>query len=199
MGYGLPLSKRGRVIRVAILSLSVGLVSACSDLYTNDAAYMPSQDTAALDLVETSHQVAERLVDTSQQVLDRREPIVVASLVNVNDLQQSSVLGRIVAEQIRSRLTQLGYVTRELRYRGSILVRTGNGELVLSRDVKTISNVQEAQAVVAGVYAVAESNVYVTLRLLKAEDGTVISSADYVLPKGQDVTSLLDLDSTSLY
>ena len=77
--------------------------------------------------------------------------------------------------------------------------RSGSGELVLSRDVKNLSEAQQAQAVVAGVYAVAETNVYVTLRILRAEDGTVISSADYALPKGEDVTSLLGNDPLSIY
>ena len=139
------------------------------------------------------------MVDSSQQVLDQAKPIMVASLVNVSDLEQSSVLGRIVSEQIRSRFTQLGYTTKELRYRGNIMVRSGSGELVLSRDVKNLSEAQQAQAVVAGVYAVAETNVYVTLRILRAEDGTVISSADYALPKGEDVTSLLGNDPLSIY
>ena len=125
--------------------------------------------------------------------------IIVASLVNVNDLQESSALGRIVAEQVRSRLTQLGYTTQELRYRGSVLVRAGNGELVLSRDVRNISNAQQAQAVIAGVYAVAESSVYVTLRIVRAADGIVISSADYALQKGEDVTTLLETGPVSVY
>jgi TolB-like protein len=198
MGYWLPLPKKLGISIALVLSVA-GLLGACSDVYTNDAAYMSGKNTSMVDLVTTSHQIVDRLVDTSQQLLDRSEPIIVASLVNVSDLQQSSVLGRIVAEQIRSRLTQLGYVTQELRYRGSILVRAGNGELVLSRDVKNISAVQQAQAVVAGVYAVAETNVYLTLRILRAEDGIVISSADYALPKGEDVTSLLDSDPVLVY
>ena len=52
---------------------------------------------------------------------------------------------------------------------------------------------------VAGVYAVAETNVYVTLRILRAQDGTVISSPDYALPKGEDVTSLLGHGPLSIY
>lgn len=197
MGYWSLSSKSGR--RLVCVLAAVGLLSACSDVYTNDAAYLTTDGSSSVDLVASSHQVADRLVDTSQQLLAHDEPIMVASLVDVNDLQQSSALGRIVAEQIRSRLAQLGYVTRELRYRGDILVRAGNGELVLSRDAKSISDAQQAQAVVTGVYAVAETNVYVTLRILRADDGTVISSADYALPKGEDVTSLLNLGSASIY
>jgi len=104
----------------------------------------------------------------------------------------SSNLGRIVSEQIASRLTQLGYSTREMKFRGSFLVRKGGGEFVLSRRVQAISKKQEAQAVVTGVYAVARNDVYVTLRLIRAGDSSIISSYDYMLPMGPDTVALLD-------
>ncbi|MBT06679.1 MAG: hypothetical protein CMM32_07165 [Rhodospirillaceae bacterium] len=197
MGY--LLSQFRFPLSLVLVCSVVGLISGCVDRYTNDAAFVSRGPLEAVDLVAASHKVVDRLVDSSQQVLDHSKPIMVASLVNVNDLEQSSVLGRIVSEQIRSRFTQLGYTTKELRYRGNIMVRAGSGELVLSRDVKNLSDAQQAQAVVAGVYAVAETKVYVTLRVLRADDGTVISSADYALPKGEDVTSLLGHDPLSIY
>ena len=186
------------VPKLAIVLGTVAFLAGCGDRYTNDAAYR-SDGRSDGKLVESSHQVVDRLVDTSQQVLASDKAIIVASLVNVNDLQESSALGRIVAEQVRSRLTQLGYTTQELRYRGSVLVRAGNGDLVLSRDVKNIRNAQQAQAVGAGGYAVAESSVYVTLRIVRAADGIVISSADYALQKGEDVTTLLEAGPVSVY
>ena len=179
--------------------LSIGVVvllSGCSDVYTGGSfGDHSAQGQGDVDLVANSHRVTERLVDTSQQILDREKPIIVASLVDVTDLEQSSVLGRIVGEQISSRLTQLGYTTREMRFRGNILVREGDGELALSRDVKKISQAQEAQAVVTGVYAVANNTVYVTVRLIRAHDSLVISSFDYSLPRTENIASLLEMDS----
>ena len=177
-----------------------GLLSGCSDVYTG-ASFRDhaAQGQSDVDLVANSHRVTERLVDTSRQILDREKPIIVASLVDVTDLEQSSVLGRIVGEQISSRLTQLGYTTREMRFRGNILVREGDGELALSRDVQKISKAQEAQAVVTGVYAVADNTVYVTLRLIRAHDSLVISSFDYSLPKNENISSLLEMDSVLVY
>ncbi len=189
------------ILAAGLLSVGVaGLLSGCSDVYTGasfrDHAAQGQRD---VDLVANSHRVTERLVDTSQQILDMEKPIIVASLVDVTDLEQSSVLGRIVGEQISSRLTQLGYTTREMRFRGNILVREGDGELALSRDVQKISKAQEAQAVVTGVYAVADSTVYVTLRLIRAHDSLVISSFDYSLPKNENISSLLEMDSFLIY
>lgn len=191
-----------RVLMAAIfLSVGVaGVLSGCSDVYTGASfGGEAAQNRGDVDLVANSHRVAERLLDTSQQILDRQKPIIVASLVDVTDLEQSSVLGRIVGEQISSRLTQLGYTTREMRFRGNILVREGGGELALSRDVRKISKAQDAQAVVTGVYAVADNTVYVTLRLIRADDSSVISSFDYSLPKDENITSLLEMDSLFVY
>ena len=79
--------------------------------------------------------------------MDQNKPILVASLVDVSDMRQSSDLGRIVSEQVSSRLTQLGYQTKEMKFRGSFLVSEGAGEFVLSRALRDISRKQDAQAV----------------------------------------------------
>ena len=183
-----------------VLTGTVGLLSGCGDVYTNASMgggiAEPSDD---IDLVSNSHRVTERLIDTSQQILDPDKPIIVASLVNVTDFEKSSVLGQIVGEQISSRLTQLGYTTREMRFRGNILIREGSGELALSRDAQKIRDEQEAQAVIVGVYAVAENAVYVTLRLIRAHDSSVLSSFDYSLPKNDNISSLLESDPLFTY
>ena len=177
-----------------------GLLGGCGDVYTNASMGGGiAERIDDIDLVSNSHRVTERLIDTSQQILDPDKPIIVASLVNVTDLEESSVLGRIIGEQIRSRLTQLGYMTREMRFRGNILVREGSGELALSRDAQKIRDEQEAQAVIVGVYAVAENAVYVTLRLIRAHDSAVLSSFDYSLPKNDNISSLLELDPLFTY
>jgi TolB-like protein len=147
-----------------------------------------TQDT---DIVANSYQAAERLLHGSQQPMDMGKPILVASLVNVANLERSSNMGRIISEQISSRLTQLGYATTEMKFRGSFLIKRGAGEFVLSRELRDISQRQDAQAVITGVYAVAKTTVFVTLRLIRAEDSKVIASYDYSLPLGPDTMALL--------
>lgn len=187
----------GRLAGALVVALAV---AGCADIYTNDSIYgAPPAASEDADIVATSHQVAERLVNGARQPLDQDKPILVASLVDVANLDRSSDLGRLISEQIASRLAQLGFQTREMKFRGSFLVRRGGGEFVLSRDLRDISRAQDAQAVVAGVYAIAENAVYVTLRLIRAEDGVVIGAYDYALPLGPDVAALLDSDEIFAY
>lgn len=178
-------------VRLLVGMVALTLLGACSDQY--DGA-VPSDESAYatdVDLVANSYQAAERLLRGLQQPLDMNKPVLVATLVDVADMRQSTDLGRIVSEQVSSRMTQLGYQTREMKFRGSFLVRQGGGEFVLSRALRDISQKQDAQAVIAGVYAVARGGVYITLRMIRASDSAVLASYDYRLPLGPDTASLL--------
>ncbi|MBT5494630.1 MAG: hypothetical protein HOK54_02695 [Alphaproteobacteria bacterium] len=176
----------------ALASGIVMILAGCGPQFTGHSGVGSdtprSQDA---DLVSHSYQAAENIVTSAHRQIDREKPILVASLVNVSNLRQSSNFGRIVSEQLTSRLAQMGYETRELKLRSSFLVLSGTGELVLSRRLKDISQKQSAQAIITGVYAVAKKNVYVTLRLISATDGRVIFAYDYVLPLGPDMIALL--------
>ncbi len=180
----------GMSSRIVTLLFVAAFIGGCANYAANNSASVTAPPDA--DLVRNSHNAADQLLGGSQVPLSKDRPILVASLVSVANLESSSNLGRIVSEQIASRLVQLGYETREMKFRGSFLVRKGGGEFVLSRRVQAISKKQEAQAVITGVYAVAQNGVYVTLRLIRAEDSTVISSYDYRLPMGPDTVALLD-------
>lgn len=181
----------GMPSRILTLLFVAAFISGCTNYAANN--YNPAVSAPTdTDLVRNSYNAAEQLLGGSQVPLSKDRPILVASLVSVANLESSSNLGRIVSEQITSRLVQLGYATREMKFRGSFLVRKGGGQFVLSRQVQAISKKQEAQAVITGVYAVARNGVYVTLRLIRAEDSTVISSYDYRLPMGPDMVALLD-------
>ncbi len=133
----------------------------------------------------------DMLVDTTLQPLDRAEPVLVASLVDIDDLRRSSTLGRMVAEQVSGRLAQLGYHVTEMKLRGSVAIKQQAGELVLSRELKHLGQQHEAQAVVAGTYAVGNNQVHINLRLLRSADGRVLSAVDYTLPLGQDTRALV--------
>ncbi len=178
------------LIRLPLVLVLVGTIAACQDAYQG-AGPKPVPGVADVDLVANSYQAAERLVRGLQQPLDMEKPLLVATLVDVADMRQTTDLGRIIAEQVSSRLTQLGYQTKEMKFRGSFLVREGGGEFVLSRALRDISRQQDAQAVVAGVYAVARDDVYITLRMIRAADSSVMASYDYVLPLGPDTAALL--------
>jgi hypothetical protein len=130
------------------------------------------------------------------QSLDLDSPVLVATVVDVNDFERSSALGRMVAEHVAGRLTQHGYFVREVNLRNALGFRKEEGELLLTREVRRAADRYSAQAVVVGTYAVGDPNygarrAHLSLRLVRPTDGRAISAVDYAIPLDYDIKSLV--------
>jgi len=146
--------------------------------------------TNAQGLVFTTYGAADRLIQGSQVPLDPAKPVLVTSLVALDDFGQSSTLGRLIGEQVASRMVMSGYNVVEVALRKNLLVKQGVGQVMLSRDVKNISRLNSAQAVAVGTYAVGEDDVFVNLRLIRAGDGRILSAYDFTVKNDRNISSL---------
>ncbi|MFP8967954.1 FlgO family outer membrane protein [Pokkaliibacter sp. CJK22405] len=142
------------------------------------------------NLVTTSQDAATKLLSQLAPADRPTQPVMVASYVNIDELSESSTLGRTLAEQMASSLTQQGIPVVELKLRNALFIQEGNGEFLLSRELKDISRSHQAQMVVVGTYAVARQNVYVSTRLVRVADNRIMASDDYRLPMDGDVRSM---------
>lgn len=124
-------------------------------------------------------------------VLDPQRSVLVATLVNVDRLGESSRLGRIFSEQIAGRLVQRGVPVTELKLRESVVLQPRQGELLLSRELHEVSQQHDAQAVVVGTYAVSAQTLYVSLKLVNPLRNTVVAASDYALAMDDNVRALL--------
>jgi TolB-like protein len=120
-------------------------------------------------------------------------PVLISTLVNIDSLNRSSRFGRLISEQIATRLTQRGYNIVEMKLRTNVYIQEGTGELLLSRDVRELSKNYSAQVVVVGNYAVAAGYVYLTLKAVTVTDNRVISAVNYLLPLTENNKALLGL------
>lgn len=143
----------------------------------------------AADLVEVNYAAADALLQGPP--LDPAQPVLVATVVNVDRLDESTRLGRVIAEQIAGRMAQRGVRVTELKLRETLAMRPGQGELLLSRQVHEVSQAQSAQAVVVGTYATSSFAVYVSLKLVQPVGNVVIAAYDYTLPMDSNVRGLL--------
>jgi TolB-like protein len=118
--------------------------------------------------------------------------MLAASFVNINRLEESSPLGRIVSEQISSRMAQNGFQVLEMKLRQhSIYVKEGEGEFLLSRQVQEISASHDSDLLIVGTYAVAEKSIYISARIVNAGDSTIVTGYDYQLERNFQTDSLL--------
>jgi len=157
----------------------------------------PEPSSREVDITIASYNAADQLIENSAAALSPAKPILITTMVDSGDLTRTTALGRLISEQMASRLANAGYTVHELKLGPALRIREGTGELILTRDVRELSRVAGAQAIIAGTYTVANSRVFVNAKLVQAVDGRMLSAADFEMPKSRDVHSLLMTDATA--
>ncbi len=119
-------------------------------------------------------------------------PVLVATIVNVNNTGASSPLGRTLSEVYANQMVARGFHVKEVKLRSDLYVREGTGELMLSREMRDIARSQNASMVVVGTFSPAANFTYVSLKLVRTEDSRIIAGHSYALPNDRDVTRLIN-------
>ena len=144
-------------------------------------------------VLESSYLAADRLASALlHRHFSLNTPILAASFVSVDNLTESSTFGRIISEQISSRLAQHGFRIIEVKLRqGSVFIKKGEGEFMLSRELKDLGDSREIRAVLVGTYAVSEYFIFVSARIVLVEDSSVLTGYDYEVPNDAISRSIL--------
>jgi len=122
-------------------------------------------------------------------------PVLVASMVDLNNLEASSDMGRLAAQQMGSRLSQYGMRVMDVRLRKDMVVRK-DGEFLLSRNAtKLMQSYYNAKAAIVGAYTISDDKVYFSVRAINLVDGTVLAGYEYFLPCEGEVKTLLSSSS----
>ena len=142
------------------------------------------------NLLEASHRATDNLSKTV--ALEPQRPVLVTTLVNVDQRSEPSQLGLIVAEQIAGRLVQRGVRVTALKWQEPLAVQQRHpGELLVPREWHEVGQAHDAQAVVVGTYAVSARQLYISLKLVSPAGNAVVAAHDYVVPVDDDVRTLL--------
>ncbi|WP_130470610.1 FlgO family outer membrane protein [Candidatus Magnetaquicoccus inordinatus] len=154
----------------------------------------PVGEQRHLGLEEASYLAADSLVAQSREKLKPRQTILPASFVDDKNLEQSSAMGRMLAQQVSSRLTQAGFSVVEIKLRKSVRLVKGEGEgqFLLSRELEKIAEFHNASAVLVGSYVATPSMLYVNTQLVMVKGGVVIGSQDYKIPLTRELRALLE-------
>lgn len=120
-------------------------------------------------------------------------PFIVATLVNIDKLEQSSTFGRLISEQITSRIAQMGHNVVELKVRNGVFMKRNEGEFLLTREIKEVATAHKAQAVVVGTYAEASDLVYINLKVVNPANNMILAAYDYALPMNKEIRRLVTI------
>jgi TolB-like protein len=177
-----------RALAFALLPLALAL-SACSTVPTE-----PSNkygETTSNKFVAANYEAADSLLTQLNGRLVAEKPLIMATVVNIDALDQSSTLGRLVSEQISSRLAQGGLRMLEMKLRTSVYMKRQQGEMMLTREVGEVAHHHNAQAVVVGSYAETSDAVFVNVKVVHPQTNQVLAAHDFVLAKDGVVRSML--------
>ncbi|WP_240538619.1 FlgO family outer membrane protein [Halomonas sp. SH5A2] len=143
------------------------------------------------DLPELAQKAAEHMVASNPDIT-RYSPMIAATFVSIDNLSQSSTLGRISSELMASALGRQGMQVREVKMRDSMFIEESVGELILSRQVQRLSAQHDARSILMGTYAQGQDYVYVSARVVRSSDAMVLGSADFRLALNNNTRSLLE-------
>ena len=178
-----------RFAPVVALLAAASLLQGCASYYYGERYGPTVASVVRGSVMDASYRAADALLERA--VLDPVQPVMVATLVSVDQLNESSRLGRLVSEQLAGRMVQRGVRVTEIKLRETLALRQDQGALLLSRELREVSRSHQAQAVVVGTYAVSARQVFVSLKLVQPEGNVVVAAHDYAMALDDDVRTLL--------
>jgi TolB-like protein len=136
----------------------------------------------------------DRSIPRSDRVAATRAGIMVigTTIVDLNDLETSSPLGRQMTEEITRWMVNAGYRFQELRRGSAVRFKKGRGEFLLSRNVKELSRqTAVGQVAMVGTYVSSGENVRFTVRLVHPDTNEVIAMGTATVPITRDLAPML--------
>jgi hypothetical protein len=143
------------------------------------------------NLEAVAYRAADDMLAASPTLERSGGPVVVMSIADIRDVDHSTPFGNIVADMLRTRLVQRGVAVTEIRLRSSVRLDRTDGELMLGRNRRTLLPPPVAAEVVTGTYALGQSEIYVSLKIVEASDAHILAAADFVTPRTWNVEELL--------
>lgn len=170
---------------VVLLAVMISCLAGCSP-----ASRPQTVSALSPDFFGIGEELARQLIANRRDGAGD-ERLIFTTLVNLDDLRQTSKFGRTMSESMATQLFQHGYGVVELRKAANIMVQANNGEMVLSRDAARLAKQYEANAIVAGTYALTPKTVIINVKLLDVHSDAVLSVAGMELERSATINYLL--------
>lgn len=148
------------------------------------------------NLVRLGDKVAETLISQTLPPLipqQPEQPVLVATLVSNDNLDQASNFGRSFQNHIAAGFVNRGFTVKEVKLRRTMLIEEHKGEFLLTRDLRELAGKQRAQAVVVGTYTMANRVMYLSVRLVAPGNQSIRAVYEDKLYLDENTLNLLGL------
>jgi len=141
------------------------------------------------DITELNYKAADKLLLEAR--LPKESVMIMATVVNIDDIEKSSTLGRLISEQISSYFVHKNMNVIEIKFRDNIYMKRNEGELMLTREIGNIAKNYKASSIIVGTYAIGGSMVYVNLKIIDPSTNLMMSAVNYSIPVNSDIEDML--------
>ncbi len=182
--------------KLSLLPLLVGiaiLLSSCSSLNCTRLENLLGAD---VNLISLGNKITDDLTGSAMPPLMPRHPeeaVLTSTFVDLNQLEKTSRMGRLLQSHIGARLVQLGYTVKEINLRNTMKINPGDGETILSRHLSEITPDQPVQAVLIGTYSITNRTLYITAKLINPVNRNIISANSYKLCMDDNLLAMFGL------
>lgn len=157
-----------RKVLILASSIIILLISGCSSQRIHTVSSMGT----------ASHFNASQMSWFERMNSVTNKTLVFTSLVDVNNLKQSSNFGRLYTDLMISQLEQEGW--KIIDYRGEEIVsRSGLGEFYLNRS--KLKSIPKDASVFVGTYGKYKNGLLLNLRILRMSDNRVLTTSSILL------------------
>lgn len=150
------------------------------------------------NMVAPNHTAADIVAQQLQKRVHTGQPIIVQDFWNNHAPQHMTPLGRVIPEQISTRLIQLGYQIIQPRYAqqtAQTIDPNSSPELFLAGQQLSTANLAKYTAsphvILSGSYTKSTDHVKVHVRMTDSTSGIFIAAYDYELPITREVEELM--------
>lgn len=168
------------------------IIAGCATQQRTDTPLKPYSHQVSDPFTARNYRAADALINQLGSRISKNQPIIIATIVDIDALSTPSTFGRITSEQISGRFTQSGYSMIEMKFRGDVYMKQDQGELLLTREIKNLATSQNAQAVIVGSYAKSNQAVFVNLKVIEPNTNIVMAVNDYTFTLDSNLKSMLN-------
>lgn len=163
-------------------------------LITGCGQQLPTSGTVSIitpDFFGIGEEIALQLAGNLRQPLNSGEDVIMTTVVDLDDLHQTSRFGRTLTEAVATRMFQHGFTVIEVRKSTELLVENKSGELMLTRDVTLLASEFPVRTVVVGTYALTPDTVIVNMKIVDVYSHEVLSVAGLEIQRSASINHLL--------
>jgi FlgO protein len=166
-------------------------VGGCAYTGVADSMLAGTWPTEHSDLAPRAYSAVDEMLEEAPALPRSGAPVVVATISDITDVDHSTPFGNIIADMVRTRLVQRGLQVTEMRLRSSVRLNRTDGEVMLSRNPRALLRPPVAAEIVTGTYAIGHSQIFVSLKIIEADNARIVAAADFVTPRTWNIEQLL--------